>query len=171
MKKIITGIFALALAGAMSLPSFAVTNDGMAGTGIKVNGTHTASADPDTVISADVIWDDLTFVYQDGDKSWDASAHQEVAAEGAWEATQKAITVKNHSNVAIKATLSFATDVEGLTGNFDKTVLELPTAEGTERNNAPAGSAMFGVSGSKITEDRKIGTVTVSIADGSLGSN
>ena len=163
MKKILTGIFALTLVASMSFQTFAVTNDGTEGTQIEVNGTFTAADAPSVVVSADVTWDELSFTYQDGDKHWDAEKHIDVADDGAWETTKKNITVTNHSNTSIKASFEFAADVEGLNGSFDKTEFKLDSAENTTIENAPTGTTAFGISGSAITEDQKIGTITVKI--------
>ena len=163
MKKILTGIFALTLVASMNFQTFAVTNDGTAGTEIEVNGTFTAAADPSIVVSADVTWDELSFTYQDGAKHWDAEKHIDVADEGAWETTKKNITVTNHSNTSIKASFEFASVVDGLNGSFDKTEFDLASAENTTIENAPTDTTAFGISGGAITKDQKIGTITVKI--------
>lgn len=147
----------------MNFQTFAVTNDGTEGTQIEVNGTFTAADAPSVVVSADVTWDELSFTYQDGDKHWDAEKHVDVADEGAWETTKKNITVTNHSNTSIKASFEFVADVEGLNGSFDKTEFDLASAENTTAENAPTDKTAFGISGSAITKDQKIGTITVKI--------
>ena len=163
MKKLLTGILALALVASMAVPAFAANNDGTSGTSIDVTGTFTAAADPAIVVSADITWDEMSFVYQDGAKHWDAETHQDVADEGAWEDAKKAITVKNHSNVGIKASFAFASDVEGLIGTLDKSEFALASAEGTTLDDAPTDYTAFGISGTKITESQKLGTITVTI--------
>ena len=168
MKKILTGIFALTLVASMSFQTFAVTNDGTAGTEIEVNGTFTAAADPSIVVSADLTWNELSFTYQDGYKHWDAEKHMDVADEGAWETTKKNITVTNHSNTSIKASFEFPANVEGLNGSFDKTEFDLASAENTTTENAPTGTTSFGISGGAITKDQKIGTITVKITSDTL---
>ena len=168
MKKILTGIFALTLVASMSFQTFAVTNDGTAGTEIEVNGTFTAAADPSIVVSADVTWNELSFTYQDGYKHWDAEKHMDVADEGAWETTKKNITVTNHSNTSIKASFEFPANVEGLNGSFDKTEFDLASAENTTIENAPTDTTAFGISGGAITKDQKIGTITVKITSDTL---
>lgn len=168
MKKILTGIFALTLVASMSFQTFAVTNDGTAGTEIEVNGTFTAAADPSIVVSADVTWNELSFTYQDGYKHWEAEKHMDVADEGAWETTKKNITVTNHSNTSIKASFEFPANVEGLNGSFDKTEFDLASAENTTTENAPTGTTSFGISGGAITKDQKIGTITVKITSDTL---
>lgn len=171
MKKILTGIFALTLVASMNFQTFAVTNDGTAGTEIGVNGTFIAADDPSVVVSADVTWDELSFTYQDGAKHWDAEKHMDVADEGAWETTKKNITVTNHSNTSIKASFEFAADVDGLNGSFDKTEFDLASAENTTTENAPTDTTAFGISGGAITKDQKIGTITVKITSGTSDSS
>ena len=55
MKKILTGILALALAASMAVPAFAATNDGTKGTDITVNGTYQAAEAPADVISVTIL--------------------------------------------------------------------------------------------------------------------
>lgn len=155
----------------MNFQTFAVTNDGTAGTEIGVNGTFIVAADPSVVVSADVTWDELSFTYQDGAKHWDAEKHMDVADEGAWETTKKNITVTNHSNTSIKASFEFAADVEGLNGSFDKAEFDLASAENTTTENAPTDKTAFGISGGAITKDQKIGTITVKITSGTSDSS
>lgn len=171
MKKILTGIFALTLVASMNFQTFAVTNDGTAGTEIGVNRTFIAADDPSVVVSADVTWDELSFTYQDGAKHWDAEKHMDVADEGAWETTKKNITVTNHSNTSIKASFEFAADVDGLNGSFDKTEFDLASAENTTTENAPTDTTAFGISGGAITKNQKIGTITVKITSGTSDSS
>ena len=168
MKKLFAAVLAAAMLSGAGISAFAETNNGSAGTAITVNGEFVAAGEAAAAVSADIIWDELNFVYQDGNKTWDPSKHEEVATEGAWETDTKTITVTNHSNTNIKATLSFTTGVDGLIGSFDKTEFTLPTAENTTYDAAPAESAEFGISGAGITADQKIGTVTVAITLGEV---
>lgn len=174
MKRIMTSILALALAASMCVPAFAenraqITNDSMGAT-IEVTGNFNAADEADTVIFADVTWDNLTFTYQDGDKSWDAVNHKDIVGEGKWvwssaeeTKTAPAITVTNHSNTKILATFDFAAELDGIEGTFTKKEIGLDSAVGTALNEAPTGSVEFSISGSKISEDQKIGTITVNI--------
>ena len=83
----------------------------------------------------------------------------------------KTITVTNHSNADVTATLSFTSAVTGVNGTFTETSgtandnkLELVTAVNTTVANAPTASAEFGISGAAITENTTLGTITVAIA-------
>ena len=53
--------------------------------------------------------------------------------------------------------------MEGLNGSLDKTEFDLASAENTTAENAPTDKTAFGISGSAITKDQKIGTITVKI--------
>ena len=175
MKKILTGILALALAASMAAPAFAANNDGTKGTDITVNGTYQAAEAPTDVISVDIAWDNMDFTYTAGSKgTWNASTHQyDNPTEGGWAATSGTdpkITVTNHSNVSVDASFDFATAVDGLTGSFTKdgTALEnnpltLAPAEGTEVAAAPTGTVNFAITGVAITQSGKLGTITVYI--------
>ena len=104
--------------------------------------------------------------------TWNPVTHTyEGATEGGWSNNTPAITVTNHSNVAVNATLGFTANVTGVVGTFTEAsgtendnVLELATAEGTEVANAPTATANFGISGAAIDANKALGTITVTIA-------
>ena len=172
MKKTLTGILALSLAASMSVPAFAAnsaTNNGTAGSDIAVNGKYQAGAAAAEVISVDLVWDEMNFTYTAPSRgTWNATDHKyENATAGGWTATNGAdpkITVTNHSNVAVKASFSFTTGVDGLNGNFTSDSLALATAENTTFDNAPTGETAFSVSGTAIDADKTIGTIVVTVA-------
>ena len=173
MKKILSIILALAMALSMSVTAFAATNDGTSGTDITVNGTYTPGTAADEKISVDIVWEAMNFTYTAPSQgTWNPAAHAyEGATEGGWSDNTPSITVKNHSNVAVNATLDFKADVAGVVGTFTETsgtandkVLELATAEGTEVSAAPTATANFGISGAAIDADKTLGTITVTVA-------
>ena len=104
--------------------------------------------------------------------TWNPATHAyDGATAGGWSDNTPAITVTNHSNVAVNATLGFTADVAGVVGTFTEAsgtendnILNLATAEGTEVANAPTATANFGISGAAIDADKTLGTITVSIA-------
>ena len=125
MKKILSIILALAMALSMSVTAFAATNDGTSGTDITVNGTYTPGTAADEKISVDIVWEAMNFTYTAPSQgTWNPATHAyEGATEGGWSDNTPAITVKNHSNVAVNATLGFTADAEvggsgGSGGNF-----------------------------------------------------
>lgn len=177
MKKVITMFVALIIFTSSFGAVYAVNNDGTSSTDIEVNGVFQAGKEAGVKISVDVSWDEMSFTYVDGDKGeWQPDKHSYAEdAVGAWENETKTITVTNHSNAAVTATLSFATSVNGLVGSFNENsgtvndgILMLSRAdEGAslgELNNAPTAFAEFGVSGKKITGNTRLGVITVSIA-------
>lgn len=170
MKKWMTSILVLALATTLCLPALAAGNnarltDEQTSTTIDVIGNFTASAEPDAVISADVTWDNLTFTYKDGDKTWDAENHRDIVGEGGWVAEQKTITVTNHSNIAISAEFGFSAKTVGIVGTFTKTEIQLDSAVGIVREDAPTDHVEFSISGSKISSDQQIGTISVTVGE------
>lgn len=156
MKKAIISILSLAMTASMAVPAFADTT-------ADVQGKYKAGAESPVTISADITWEDLTFDYAEGEKTWNPETHQFDQADGKWASDTKAITVTNHSNVGIMANFDFATAVDGLNGSFTKTARVLDSAEGTEPSNAPKGETAFSVSGSGIDADKSLGKITVTV--------
>ena len=161
------------MALSLSVTAFAATNDGTQDTEITVNGTYTPGTTADEIISADIAWDAMDFTYTGASQgTWNPVTHAyEGAIEGGWSNNTPAITVTNHSNVAVNATLGFTANVTGVVGTFTEAsgtendnILNLATAEGTEVANAPTATANFGISGAAIDADKTLGTITVTIA-------
>lgn len=166
MKKILTLILALAMVMSLSVTAFAATSTG-GDTTINVKGTFKTDGAAGEKISVDVAWEGMEFTYTEGAAGeWLPNEHKYADdAAGYWSTNKGTITVTNHSNTAVKATLTFDADVDGVVGTFDKTELQLDTAVGTEVNAAPSATAEFGISGAAITENKDtLGTITVTIA-------
>lgn len=176
MKKLISLALTMILIFSTSVTTFAtsttktVTGGGINLASIDVNGTYESGEESEIVISTDVVWSGMQFTYNEGKKVWDSVNHKEVVIDPSWSDNKGVITVTNHSNTAVRATLNFkATDGVSITGTFTETsgtendnVLELATAVGTTREEAPNATALFGVSGT-VKEDGKLGTITVTI--------
>ena len=140
---------------------------------IIVTGVYQSGTAADEKISVDLVWEAMDFSYTAASQgTWNPVTHTyEGATEGGWSDNNPAITVKNHSNTDIYATLDFTADVDGVIGTFTEAsgtandgVLELATAVGTEVENAPTATANFGISGAAIDADKTLGTITVTIA-------
>ena len=139
---------------------------------ITVTGVYQAGTTAGEKISVDIVWDAMDFTYTAPSQgTWNPATHTyEGATEGGWSDNTPAITVKNHSNVALNATLGFTADVAGVIGTFTEAsgtandnILELATAVDTEVSNAPTATANFGISGAAIDADKTLGTITVTI--------
>ena len=140
---------------------------------ITITGVYQAGTTADDKISVDIVWDAMDFTYTAPSQgTWNPATHvYEGATEGGWSDNTPSITVTNHSNVAVNATLGFTADVDGVIGTFTEasgtendSILELATAEGTTVENAPTATANFGISGAAIDADKTLGTITVAIA-------
>lgn len=165
MKKFFSTMIALAMLAATPLTVFATGSSSNTGgnTEIDVNGKYIED-NAATMISVDITWDDMSFEYNDGERTWDPNKHEYITSGGSWTNEKKTVNVKNHSNTAVKAEFSFASSLDGITGSFDNKTLQLETAVGKAVENAPAASTNFGISGSKINTDAKLGTITLNIS-------
>ena len=171
MKKLLTLALALVMMMSLSVTAFAATNDGTSDTTIDVKAVYSASATTPDVISADIAWGAMEFTYSvGGTHTWDPVNHvYKDNTTATWTSSGNTVTVTNHSNVAIKAELSFVADsaYSGITGSFgeDATLL-LATAVGTDKDAAPSDSANLTLSGelaNTVTTSTKVGTITVKI--------
>ena len=174
MKKLFATLLAVAMLASVSVTAFAAeTNHGTQDTEITVNGSYVSGAAGSSVISVDIEWEAMNFTYSaTSEGTWNPATHAyDGQTEGGWSDNTPAITVTNHSNVAVNATLGFTADVTGVVGTFTEAsgtendnILNLATAEGTEVANAPTATANFGISGAAIDANKTLGTITVTIA-------
>lgn len=188
MKKIAATLLALAVVAGGAVPAFAAdiaapsTGLGKGDYGVNVAGKLgiASPGGPSTVVSADVVWESMDFVYHTGHKgTWDPLNHvYSGGVPGSWSTNKAGITVINHSNTAIDTSFQFQPN-SGVTatGSFyrqnddlsytqltgDRPTIGLGTAVGTDKNAAPADRIFFGVGGDAITEAQQLGTITVSI--------
>ena len=75
MKKVIISILSLAMTASMAIPAFADTT-------ADVQGKYVAGAESPVTISADITWEDMTFDYTEGEKTWNTETHQVDQADG-----------------------------------------------------------------------------------------
>lgn len=169
----------LTLAMVFSLAPLSVYADKITGLGgtasCDVKATYTADTSGGaggTVYSVDIDWGDMEFTYTAAAGVWDPTTHTITGADGGtWKVNNEGgnkITVTNHSNTAVTATINYAaaSGYDSIIGSFDKTSLDLATAVGTEVSNAPKDSAALSLSGaldSNTTAGTKIGTITVTL--------
>ena len=181
-KKLFSSILAALLVSSTSTTVFAapVTED-EGSQSQDVNGVYAGMADADTVYSVDVVWGSMEFTYHAGTitKTWNPETHSYVetpAGQGSWSHGIDAnkVTVTNHSNKALEATVTAQTtgSFTGITASVTGTKIDLADASvgatTTEAGTASKGSATINLSGALDKETvakTKIGTVTVTISD------
>ncbi len=176
MKKVLTIILTLALLSMTSVTAFAASpitaNGGSDSADVK--GTYVAGGTATTVYSVDITWGSMDFTYTDASQgTWNPQTHQyDDAASAKWSCAADAnkIEVTNHSNAAVNAQFSYASEsgYSGINGTFSKNTLNLDTAVGTAFSSAPSGSVTLSLTGelsSETAANTKIGTVTVTLGD------
>lgn len=136
-----------------------------------VKANYVAGAEAETVYSVEIEFGDMNFTYTDqSEGTWNPETHAyENQAAPAWNYNSgNKITVKNHSNAAVTAGLTYTpvSAYSAITGSFDTSSLSLETAEGTTYAAAPAAAAVLTLNGA-LTGDTAagttVGTVTVTI--------
>lgn len=171
---------AAALSLSMTATAFAadetITQAGGSTAPHNVTGTYVQGSEADTVYSVDVKWGSMEFTYTAaGEGTWDPATHayDGQGEDPGWASTGNDITVTNHSNKAVTATLTFAPAAAyaGIAGSFtgNTNTLNLASAaEGESLNDvtkAPTASTALSLSGDPGTFEgsQTIGTVTVTI--------
>ncbi len=142
-----------------------------------VTGTY-ESGEKKKVYKVDIEWGNMEFAYKEASEgTWNPDKHAyEGAVSGAeagWSSESSDITLKNHSNTALTATLQFMPRMDGVSGSFtdDKTELALPSAaEGEYLNNienVPTATTNLSLSGDPVsfTGEQTVGTIMVTIND------
>ncbi len=175
MKKLLVLVLSLALLCAMSVPAFAATPITSVGgsDSASVKGTYVSGSGSLTVYSVDIAWGSMEFTYTDASQgNWNPLTHEyDGAVEATWTCADGAnrITVTNHSNASVTATLSYAaaTGYDAISGAFSAGELVLDSAVGTAFAAAPAKSSLLTLSGAlpKTATNVTIGTVTVTLGN------
>ena len=167
MRKFFAISLALVMVFALSVTCFAARISELPGsesTEVKVSYTDGAAA-PATY-AVDVAWESLTFVYVQSAQEWDATNHVEVdAGESKWQDADATITVTNHSNRAVKATIAYAAGTASGTAAFelaDGAESELAAAAGASVATKVATLRVSGIPAEDANET-VVGTVTVTI--------
>lgn len=174
MKKLFVLLLAFSLLCAMAIPAFAdspITAIGGSDTAT-VTGSY-VSGSSSTVYSVDISWGSMAFTYVDASQgSWNPATHEyDDAVEAHWSCDEgdNTVTVTNHSNAAVRATLAYtpAAGYTAIQGSFSNATLDLVTAVGTERTNAPTASATLTLTGALPagTNNVTIGTVTITLGN------
>ncbi len=123
-----------------------------------------------TVYSVDITWGSMAFTYSEGSSpTWNPATHTySSGGTGGWSHNGNKITVTNHSNTKVTANLTYTPEAgyDGISGNFDKTEMDLATAVDTPVVSAPTDTAALTLSGtlaSTLTDPTTVGTITVTI--------
>ena len=177
MKKIVA--LALALALALSLATVSASAETISGSGSTasrdVKATYQPGGTGGTVYSVDITWGSMEFTYTAASAgTWDPETHSTSGGgSGTWApktADGDKITVTNHSNTSVTASLTYtpvSSTYSGISGSFDQASLSLATAVGTTVGAAPTGTAKLTLSGaldSSVAAGTKIGTITVTLS-------
>ena len=170
MKKFFALALALALTMALAVTCFAAKDINAVG-GSKsetVKVGYIEGGKSATVYGVDVSFEAMTFNYTAASQgTWDPDTHTYKDIDAAeWDKTEAKVTVTNHSNAAIVATVSYAKG--DYTGNVKVDIvnatLNIGSAVETAVGDAPQGVATVKVSGDAAKGESVIGTVTVTIA-------
>ena len=173
MKKFFALALALVLTMALAVTCFAADAEGLK-VGEKatqdVNVTYQAGGTSATVYGVDVVFEDMSFTYTAASQgTWDPDSHTyKNIADPTWSKSSANVTVTNHSNAAIVATVAYdAGEYEGdVVVTVENGTLNLGSAVDTDYDAAPNGVATVKVSGDAAKGDnaKVVGTITVTIA-------
>ena len=111
MKKAFALILTLALIATLTVASFAavIPNETKTATS-DLTATYIPGSEAATVYSVDVSWngDNMVFEYFEGDQgAWNPETHEyEAPTNARWTKDELIVTVTNHSNVAVDASIS-----------------------------------------------------------------
>lgn len=184
MRKLISLFLVLAMLLSFSVTAFAAETEDRTATAnensdykasIDVNGKYISQLDSDQIISVIVAWQDMNFIYygsQEG--TWNPATHTYDGEKTAtWNKTTSDITVTNHSNLEVTATLAYTQSVTSVTGNLSATSLTLESAAqdkymGENADKAPSATSTFTIGGTMDESSAKdLGTITVALKEGS----
>ncbi len=168
MKKLLAGLLAALLVFGAAVPTLAETQtEGSTGTA--------PAAEEGNTIRVDIAWEKLEFVYSDTLTTYDPVSHTTTTTPPAWTADKKAITVSASGDNSVEVDFGFtATADTGIVGTFyskgsDGSYTALTADEQTialwpdDATPTATGAIYLGISGSGITENTALGSVSVVI--------
>ena len=169
MKKLLVVVLALALLCAMPLNASAVNVGSGGSASADVKGTYVPGGTSSAVYSVDITWGSMEFTYTAASEgTWNPQTHgYDNVTPAAWscEAGANEITVTNHSNAKVTATFEYTPDAafSAVKGTFSEASVVVESAVGTAYDAAPAKTVTLTLSEGTLTENDKVGTVTVKI--------
>lgn len=174
MRKFLTILIALALAMSMSVTAFAEggssTQQNTGDQSIDVTAKYNQSSSTQITYSVAITWESMTFTYtESGTRIWDPETHTyTTSTTSGWDKTEADITVVNHSNAPVTATVTYTpVDGNGVTGTVVNGTKTLKAGTVDDPDNADSLVATLQIGGkpnSTVSEDGvKVGTITVTI--------
>lgn len=167
MKKLLVLSLAIVMMFAMATTCFAATLNAAGSTTSDVKVTYNSGSAAPATYAVDVAWGDLTFEYAQSAQEWDATNHVEKdSGTSDWTQKTATITVTNHSNVAVKSTISYEAGTASGTASFTLTDGEVTTLAAATPSNQATQTATLTASGVPAAgaNETTVGTVTVTIA-------
>ena len=168
MKKLVCFCLVLVLVMSLSITAFAdEIGVGVGDYSANITGSTVNSTTTGTVFSVDITWSDMNFIYH-GEQApvWDPENHTYTEGVAAYWEGYGSIVVANSSNIGITATPSYmaANGYEEADMIFSKEKLCVGTAE---YGNQMSGGIEVRPTGSlpNDTQDKTIGTITITIAE------
>lgn len=170
MKKLTALILAIAVLMAMSTTALAETITTGDQT-IDVEAKYQDNTSTAPVYSVDINWGAMQFTYtESGSMTWNPDDHTYTDNTTAgWTATGNTVTVTNHSNASVTASLAFEAfnTYNTITGAFDVASKTLKAGEVDGYDTADKVTATLTLDGTlaeTVTKFTKIGKITVTIA-------
>ena len=168
MRKFFAISLALVLVLALSVTCFAERITSLPGTeSVDVTVSYSDGDAAPPTYAVDVAWESMSFTYVQSAQEWDATNHVEKdAATSGWSDADATVTITNHSNRSVWATVAYAAGTASgdaafaLTGGAES---ELVAAAGASVATKTATLTASGVP-AENADETVVGTVTVTIA-------
>ena len=168
MRKFFAISLALVMVLALSVTCFAAKITAVPGSeSADVTVTYADGAAAPATYAIDVVWESLSFTYVQSAQEWDAVNHVEKdSGTSAWQDADATITITNHSNRAVKATVAYAAGTASGTAAFALTGGEESTLAAAAGASVATKTATLTASGipAEDADAAVVGTVTVTIA-------
>ncbi len=172
MKKAFAILLTLALIGTLSVASFAATTvtDFSNDTAQDLSVSYTDMVLSTTkVYSVDIEWSATAFAYDAGTQGgWNAGNHSYgAAADADWTVDEITVTVTNHSNDIVNATLTVSNVAEGFTVESDKDgAQDIATGVGLTYDTADAEVFTLTIDGTPSDDVEVVAKATIALAAG-----
>lgn len=174
MRKGIASLLTCSMVMAMTSTVYASEGSSNVGTGdqtIDVSAKYSDNTESPIVYNVELTWEAMEFTYAVGGTNvWNPDTHEyESDVSANWIANGNKLTLTNHSNAEVNASLQFNADemYNSVKGNFDNSEVVLPSAENktvdASELTSTSALSLSGSLNSDVTELTKVGTITVII--------